>query len=227
MPKIYSNDLMLPGSHTIGTTLASFFYYLSKNPAVYARATQEVRKTFATKEEIVTGPLLRSCAYLQACIDETLRKSPPNAVPLWRDIQEGGAIIDGTFLPAGTTVGVAGYSLHHNDKYFANPATFDPERWMSNDSQEHVARRACAPFSIGPRSCMGKSIALAEVMLTTAHILWALDFKCVDRVNEKDGEQMLNAGDQSVEGFHEFKLRGHFISVTDGPMIQFKPFLRQ
>ncbi|KAL7917357.1 cytochrome P450 [Trichoderma austrokoningii] len=176
--------LIVAGSHTVGTTLASFLYYLSTNPAVYARATQEVRKTFATGEEIVTGPLLQSCSYLQACIDETLRKAPPNAVPLWRDVQDGGAMIDGTFLPAGTTVGVAGYSLHHNDKYFANPATFDPERWMPNNPQEHVARRACAPFSIGPRSCMGKNIALTEVMLTAAHILWALDFKRADEAED-------------------------------------------
>jgi hypothetical protein len=62
--------LMVAGSDTTSTALASTTHYLVKNSQSLAEATKEVRNTFKDLNEIVHGPALSSCVYLRTCIDE-------------------------------------------------------------------------------------------------------------------------------------------------------------
>lgn len=54
-----------------------------------------------------------------------------------------------------TEIGVCNLSLHHNPLYFDEPDAFLPERWMPN-SDIKCNKGAFAPFSYGPRSCLGR-----------------------------------------------------------------------
>ncbi|RFU24554.1 hypothetical protein B7463_g11785, partial [Scytalidium lignicola] len=180
-----SITLIVAGSDTSSTTMAGLFYYLSRHPKSYARVADEVRKTFNSIEDIKTGPLLNSCVYLRACIDESMRMSPSVVTVLWREVLEGGAKIDGKLIPAGVDVGTSVYSIHHNHKYFPDPFQFRPERWLPDEnplgaSGVELARAAHNPFSFGPRSCIGKGMALHEILLTIPMILWQFDFEAVD-----------------------------------------------
>lgn len=60
-------------------------------------------------------------------------------------------------------------------------------------------RRAFAPFLIGERSCVGQSVAWAEMLLAIARLLWFFDFETASgkagRVGEafhitEDGEKI-------------------------------------
>ncbi len=42
----------------------------------------------------------------------------------------------------------------HDEKYFAEPMEFVPERWLDPDSQD--VKEASQPFSLGPRGCLGR-----------------------------------------------------------------------
>ena len=90
----------------------------------------DIRSTFPTFASIHQGPALASCEFLRACLDETLRLSPSSFEPVWREVCPGGTTIDGHYVSEGSEVAVSLYALHRNPKYFANPDTFDPDRFM-------------------------------------------------------------------------------------------------
>ncbi|POR32440.1 Putative benzoate 4-monooxygenase cytochrome p450 [Tolypocladium paradoxum] len=209
------------GSDTSSTAMAATFFYLSRHPAAYARVTKEVRSVFSSPEEVHQGPKLLSCAYLRACIQEALRLSPAASGAMWREVLPGGLNISGTdlHLPAGLEVGTGIWSLNHNAKYFPEPLAFRPERWIPAEAGEGavaVAKSAFATFSIGPRNCVGKGLAMIEISLAMAAVISGYDFRRAES----------GLGDVG-EGKGEFKGQFHtfwaFTSMKDGPYVQFKP----
>jgi cytochrome P450 len=157
-----STFLIPAGGDTTATTMTCVFYYLSRYPECYEKLAREIRMTFTCGEDIRSGPALASCKYLRACIDESLRISPPVGTTLWRDVPRDGAgpvMVDGMAVPEGTKIGVNTYCVHHNEAYFPEPWAFRPERFMEED--EHArseAKAAFTPFSIGYRACAGKCL---------------------------------------------------------------------
>jgi cytochrome P450 len=141
--------------------MTSLFYYLSRYLKCYDKLAQEIRSTFQSGKDIKAGATLATCKYLRACIDETLRISPPQGGTLWRQVPRDGAgrfLIDGTPIPEGTNIGVNTYSMHHNEPYFPEPWTFRPERFLGDeDCVRNDVKAAFVPFSFGPRGCAGKS----------------------------------------------------------------------
>ena len=106
-------------------------FYLSRNDAAYARLNDEIRGTFHSVEDIRQGAILNSCSYLRACLEEAMRLAPPAPGALWREVCNGGAIIDGRQIPTGYDVAVCQYAICHNAHYFPEPYTFKPERFTT------------------------------------------------------------------------------------------------
>ena len=216
-----SNVLLIAGSDTTSTAMSATFHYLLHHPEAMARAKREVREAFSSVEEIVLGPQLTSCVFLRACIDESLRLSPPVPSPLPRKVLAGGMSIDGLTVPEGTVVGVAAYVLHRNAKYYPCPNTFLPERWIVggeipvksreelgektvwSESDVEEARSAFCPFSIGPRGCIGKGVAYLELGVALGRVLFSLELELIDGRNDS-----------------EFKLKDCFVAHKDGPIVR-------
>lgn len=58
-------------------------------------------------------------------------------------------------MPKGTSVVVLLAKTHRSKKYWPNPLTFDPDRFLP----EEVAKRhpfSFVPFNAGPRNCIGE-----------------------------------------------------------------------
>ncbi|KAJ5092603.1 hypothetical protein NUU61_007473 [Penicillium alfredii] len=216
-----ANVLMIAGSDTTSTTLVATLFYLVRQPATLAKLCAEVRGAFATVEDIVSGPQLSELGYLKACLDEALRLAPavPGAPP--RAVMAGGAVVDGVFLPAGTDCGTPVYSIHRQDRYYREPDTYLPERWIEGatcaaagsswqTTKEDIetARRAFCPFSIGPRGCVGKSMAFMEMRLTLARLVFLFDMTLADR--------------QGEDARGHLALVDHFTSAKDGPNVVFR-----
>lgn len=216
-----ANVLMIAGSDTTSTTLAATVFYLVRNPEAMQTLQKEVRGAFNAVEDIVTGSKLNELLYLKACVDEALRLAPavPGALP--REVMEGGATVDGVFLPAGTDCGTPIYAIHRRAEYYREPLSYIPERWIegatcqtTNDSwvssKEAVdtARSAFCPFSIGPRGCIGKSMAFMEMRLTLARIIFLFDIELADHFGEDE------------QG--HFALIDHFTSSKSGPNVIFR-----
>lgn len=214
------------GSETTATLLAALFFYLTRFPAAYSKLAVEIRERFQNVEAIRSGPELASCKYLLACIKETLRMSPPAVGSHWREVERGGQTIDGDFVPAGYEVGTCIYAIHHNEEYFPSSFDFRPERWLPgflelSEEKLAAAQRGFGPFSVGPRACVGRSLAMAEVSIALARVIWSLDFRRSDGELGLVGEGRLGDG----EGRHrvnEYQLVSHITSWSSGPMVEFR-----
>ncbi|KAE8147306.1 cytochrome P450 [Aspergillus avenaceus] len=219
-----ANVLMIAGSDTTSTTLAATIFYLVRTPRAMATLKKEVRDAFSSVEEITTGAKLNDLVYLKACIDEALRLAPavPGAIP--REVMEGGAVVDGAYLPAGTDCGTPTYSIHRQPQYYRQPETFVPERWIegatcqtASDAWQtrkediEIARKAFCPFSIGPRGCIGKGMAFMEMRLTVARLMFLFDMELADRKGEDEKGQLA--------------LVDHFTSAKQGPNVVIKQAL--
>ena len=169
------------------------------------------------------GASLASCTYLRACIDESLRMSPPVGSSLWREVRHGGTTVDSLDIPAGCEVGVPIYSIHHDGRYFTDPLVYKPERWLVDDGSGQSIERARSvfnPFSIGMRSCLGKGLAQTEMMLTIATILFLGDFKFAQGDIGQVGRGKLGASD-GRDRVNEYQLYDHVTSQKHGPFLQF------
>ena len=206
--------------------MASMFFYLSRNPQCFDKAIKEVRENFTSPDEIRIGPKLNSCKYLRACLDECLRISPPVGAVPFREVLKGGATIDGHYIPEGMLVGCGIYAMHHNSGYFRDPLTYNPDRWLGDLKNESsvtaTGLSAYSPFSMGPRSCIGKGLALTEAMLAMATVCWGFDFRATDISGANIGGGKLGLG-EARNRVNEFQLSDHITSAKTGPMIQFRP----
>ena len=75
------------------------------------------------------------------------------------------------------------WAIHHNPSNFAQPNAFRPERWLGPDhplyDPQFSADKKVAfqPFSFGPRNCIGKNLAYAEMKLVASRLFWNFDFE--------------------------------------------------
>lgn len=84
--------------------------------------------------------MLTSLFRRQACIKEAMRMHPGVSLPLERIVPLGGTKLCGTYLPAGTVVGVNAAVIHRDRTIFGEDADdFRPERWLK-DGQESARR---------------------------------------------------------------------------------------
>lgn len=197
----------------MATTMAATLFYVLHYPATLTQPYAEIDSTFSNMDEIVIGTQLTSCQYLRACIDETMRLSPPVGGGLPREVLAGGITIEGNFFPEGTDISVPIYALHHKEEYFRNADIFDPQRWLDQKKEGTDAAdtySAFNPFSLGPRGCPGKALAYAEMMPTLARMVWMFEMRLDGGTEVGEDEPVL------------FKTRDHFVSVHDGPHVQFK-----
>ncbi|KAH2293159.1 hypothetical protein KXV50_003788 [Aspergillus fumigatus] len=168
-----ANVLMIAGSDTTSTTMSATIFYLVRNPRAMELLRKEIRENFSSVEEIVTGPKLNELVYLKACIDEAMRLAPavPGAPP--REVMEGGAMIDGVFLPEGTDCGTPTYSIHRQPEYYREPEVYIPERWIEGatcqaGSESWTTSKESGPFTLN-------TLALLQ-FLTYAIIIVPINF---------------------------------------------------
>lgn len=200
-------QLVIAGSDTTAVAISAAFFHLLRNPNALSQAAAEVLATFEAVHDIRPGTLLRSCEFLHACINETLRLSPPVTGLAPRKVLPGGISIDGVYFPEGSVVGSPIYSLHHNPKYFQNPESFAPERWLVSLG---VRELPFCPFSVGPRACVAKKLAMDEIAVTLARVLYLYNMRL----------------DEVSIGQADYRLKGWMASGRDGPFVQFKPRIR-
>jgi cytochrome P450 len=143
------------GSETTANLLSGLFARLFWNPDKYRILCDEIRSSFKSEDEIVYDNLLK-LPYLNAVIEEALRVHPPVPTGLLRTVPKGGDTIDGYWVPGGTHVAVGGWAASHNPRNFKDPDLFIPERWLDNIEYATDNKKGMAPFSLGPRGCIGK-----------------------------------------------------------------------
>ncbi|MCJ1249217.1 hypothetical protein MMC30_006440 [Trapelia coarctata] len=171
-----SGTLIIAGSETTASLLSGTVYHLLKNPKALAKLNKEIRGTFQAQTDITLQRLAEQ-KYLLACLEEGLRIYPPVPAVLPRLVPVGGAIVCGRFVPEGTSLGVPQWAASHSARNFRDPETFHPERWLDHPDYAADKRNARQPFSYGPRNCIGRTLAYAEMRLLLANLVWHFDLE--------------------------------------------------
>ncbi|CAI6029751.1 unnamed protein product [Clonostachys chloroleuca] len=171
-----SNILIIAGSETTATLLSGASFYLLKNPEKMEKVVQEVRSSF-TSEADITIQSVSQLPYMIAVLQEAFRMYPPVPSILPRVCPKGGEYLEGYWLPENTMVGVPQWAAFQSARNFRNPSSFVPERWLDDPEYSGDQRAVVQPFSMGPRNCVGKNLAYAEMRLIFARLLWTYDIE--------------------------------------------------
>ncbi|KAK1707539.1 cytochrome P450 ClCP1, partial [Colletotrichum acutatum] len=174
--KSNSSVLIIAGSETTATALSAITYYLCTNRQALEKLTHEVRTAFSSEAEIemVSAQQLQ---YLQAVMNEGLRMYPPVPTGIVRRVTDDGGVFLGQYVPSGTLVQVWHWPAFHSPENFTLPDSFIPERWLDDARFSGDKKEAFQPFSVGPRNCIGRNLAYAEMRLILARMIWNFDMK--------------------------------------------------
>ncbi|GES60414.1 cytochrome P450 [Aspergillus terreus] len=174
-----ANVLLIAGSETTATLLSGVTYFLLMNPKALLRLTEEVRDAFNSEAEIDMQSVSR-LPYMLACLDEALRMYPPVPNGLPRVVPKNGGRIAGRFVEGGTPVAIHHWASYHNEKYFADPFNFHPERFLGDARFANDRFDILQPFHVGPRNCLGRNLAYTEMRLILARVIYNFDLKLAD-----------------------------------------------
>ncbi|KAI1650896.1 cytochrome P450 monooxygenase-like protein [Daldinia loculata] len=220
-----SNQLLTAGYDTTATAISGIIFCLTGDPRRHQKLVDEILSTFESAEDIVYGPKLLGCTYLRACIDEGMRLNPSLPSDLPREVLPGGLTIKGEYYPEGTIVGNVPWALMRNQEVYGDPEVFRPERWILDEStgvtQEAIAQaKSCFhPFLSGPGNCVGQNLAMANIFITVARLLYHLDVRRVPGSTFGGGSPTMGWGARNK---NQLQLKDIFGSGREGPEVQFR-----
>ncbi|KAI1269481.1 cytochrome P450 [Xylariaceae sp. FL1019] len=177
--KLSSNAflLVLAGSETTATTLSGATYLLLTHPEILEKLQVEVRSSFTESREITINTVSK-LSYMLAILNEALRMYPPVTSGLVRKAPRGGATIAGHYVPEGTRFEIQQWAMNHSPENWAEPWAFRPERFLGTNEEAMEAGNkleALQAFSVGPRNCIGRNLAYAEMRIILARIIFDFD----------------------------------------------------
>lgn len=171
------------GSDTLSCALQSFIYHMARKPEAWLRARSEILKAQeaegACRSSVVTYADASKLPFFQACIKEALRIHNPVPMGLPRIAPAGGLTIGDTTIPAGTTVSVNPWVIHHSKELWGPDALeFNPDRWLGPDAAQ-LDKYWC-PFGAGYMSCPGQHFAKIELSKILSTVVRDYDISLVD-----------------------------------------------
>ncbi|KAJ9606262.1 hypothetical protein H2200_009223 [Cladophialophora chaetospira] len=171
--------LIIAGSDTSSIASALLFYFVAKNPKVYARLRDEIDRAWDGQSPLTSDMLsFNKCPILNGTIYEALRIWPPGPNHQQRrTFEDVGHEINGVIIPPETQVGVHVLTVQRSEKNFTRPLEFVPERWSDSlrDPAWNHNSKAWMPFQIGAYGCIGKKLALQELQLLVTKVIGNFD----------------------------------------------------
>nr|QWK52409.1 cytochrome P450 96A1 [Isatis tinctoria] len=178
-------SFMLAGRDTTGSALTWFFWLLSKNPETTTKIRQEINSIQSPRTNDDSDPFnpqeLNKLVYLHGALCEALRLYPPvpfqHKSPTKPDILPSGHRVD-----ASTKIVFCLYSLGRMKSVWGEDASeFKPERWISESGRSiHVPSFKFLSFNAGPRTCLGKEVAMTQMKTVAVKIIQNYDIKVVE-----------------------------------------------
>jgi cytochrome P450 len=158
--------LLVAGHESPANALSWACYLLAANPDVEQRLVAEIQDVLGDRTP--TFEDLASLHYCRMVLEETMRLYPP----AW--LVERTPIADDTIggypVPAGARITCFMHRIHRDARFWDDPEAFRPERFSDEQASERP-RFAYFPFSGGPRVCLGKDMAMTEMVLILAMTL--------------------------------------------------------
>ncbi len=166
--------LILAGHETTANALTWTLFLLAQHPEIAERLKHELDQVLGSrKPQPEDYPNLK---YAEMVLSESMRLYPP-AWGIARTVVEPYEAF-GTLFPQKALVLTSQWITHRDPRWYAEPLTFDPERWLP---QARAARPKFSyfPFGAGPRQCIGEAFAWMEGVLLLASIARSWKFSIV------------------------------------------------
>lgn len=171
---------LIAGSDTTSNSSCAIVYHLATHPDKMKKLQEELDKELVHAEEVPLHSDVQDLPYLQAVLSESLRYHSTSAIGLPRVMPPGGATICGKHFPEGTIVSVPAYSVHREKEVFGQDAEeYNPDRWLAPDARRNF-EKAFIPFSVGPRACVGRNVAMMELSILIAAIFRRYEFQLAE-----------------------------------------------
>ncbi|KAJ3399611.1 Cytochrome P450 4V2, partial [Chytridiales sp. JEL 0842] len=179
--------LFFAGHDTTAATITTIVYLLVKNPQVLARLHDELDTVLGSpaSTQKLEWDNLSKLRYTEQVIKEALRLHPIAIGSLFRvAVSAEGAEIAGYKIPQGTEVDIDIRGLHRSSKFWDDPLTFDPSRWIGNFTP---VPGSYMPFLNGVHMCLGMKLAMIELKIVIARLFHAYQFG--NDVTDRAGEE--------------------------------------
>ncbi|KAJ3648665.1 hypothetical protein Zmor_020451 [Zophobas morio] len=164
------------GYETSSIAMHFFLYELAANPETQIKLREEVNKAFEENNNTLPYEEIQKMAYLDAAFSEALRLHPPlgslnkMCTKNYTYVPKSDEIIKKSFvIEEGTPVILPLYALHRDPKYFDDPDSFKPERFL--DGKKDTVKYAFLPFGEGPRACLGQRFGSLQVKIGVAYVI--------------------------------------------------------
>ncbi len=181
--------VVVSGVDTTSAMCMVVLYELAINPSLQEELYQEL----CTVMNVKSGPLppiqphqLKQLTTLKNFVKDAIRKSPSAALnmrKLFEDVE-----IQGYHIPKNTEIILNNFGVNRDEKYFENPLQVDPHRF---DKETKVNEYSMLMFGLGERACPGKRVAMAEVYMLVANVVYEYHLQCDAKDYELKGPGLL------------------------------------
>ncbi|XP_015919937.1 cytochrome P450 2F2 [Parasteatoda tepidariorum] len=173
-----ASDLFGAGSETVFTSVLWCVYIMAAYPQLQKKVQKEIMDVIGPDR---MAELLdqKSMPFTYATILEVLRFVTIVPLNLLHYTTVDTKIRD-FFIPRNTAVLANFWAVHHDPKYWDDPDTFKPERFLSKDGKSVIKPPHFMAFSLGKRVCPGEAMAYMEIFLYLVTILQKFDISFPD-----------------------------------------------
>ncbi|KAJ5653878.1 hypothetical protein N7490_000881 [Penicillium lividum] len=169
-----SRTVLVAGSETTATVLASVLYFLAKNPAVQRKLQQQLDEAMPGGASEWSYDKAKSVIYLEDIINETLRLRPAVMTGGYRVTPAEGLQVDEEYIPGDVNVFVPVQLIQTDERYYSEAKMFVPERWHEREEMVHEGA-PFLPFLMGPYVCPGKNLALMSLRISVSKLVQLYD----------------------------------------------------
>ena len=166
--------IFIAGHETTANALTWTFYLLSQYPDVERKLHDEIDSVLESINtnghavaKIPTAEDTPKLQYTEKVLRESMRLYPP-VWTMGRYVENDYNIGEYT-IPAGSSILMSQYVMHHDPRYYEEPEQFNPDRWTA-EFKTQLPRFSYFPFGGGIRGCIGEPFAWMEGILIIATI---------------------------------------------------------
>jgi cytochrome P450 len=176
--EVKNNTLIffLAGQDTTSFTLCATLHLLAEHPDIQDKLRQEVISVLGKEEyinekfQVPTNEQLNKLELTNAVIQESMRLYPAVTI-LTNWICKKDYNHNGLKIPKNAVIDTYIYAINRSPKYFKNPNTFDPSRYLAGGIDTAKLESNWFSFSVGNRMCLGQSFSLVEQKIVLSNLI--------------------------------------------------------
>ncbi|EXJ87561.1 hypothetical protein A1O3_04521 [Capronia epimyces CBS 606.96] len=176
-------ELVEAGADTTANQVLTIIMALAKHPEVQRKAQAEIDRVCGP-DKAPTFDDFEKLPYINCIIKEGLRWRPTARTALPHRVTKDD-YYNGYLIPKGSTIFIAVWAMHQDEKLYADHVQFNPDRFLNHpklaneyaSSPEYEKRDNLHHYGYGAgrRICPGVHLAERNMWRITAKLLWAFN----------------------------------------------------